>query len=116
MDNAPSPTPPSERIFALDTIRGFAVLGILLMNILGMGLTGPAYTTPTALVGGNTGPNLWAWMAEMFYFEGTMRGLFTLLFGAGVVLYTSRLERAGLGVRVADLYFRRNLWLCIFGL
>jgi uncharacterized protein len=116
MDTAPSPTPPSERIFALDTIRGFAVLGILLMNILGMGLSGPAYTTPTALVGGNTGPNLWAWIAEMFYFEGTMRGLFTLLFGAGVVLYTSRLERAGLGLRVADLYFRRNLWLWIFGL
>jgi uncharacterized protein len=113
---SPAPTSASERIFALDTIRGFAVLGILLMNILGFGLTGPAYTTPTALVGGNTGWNLWAWIAEMFYFEGTMRGLFTLLFGAGVVLYTSRLEKAGLGLRVADLYFRRNLWLWIFGL
>jgi uncharacterized protein len=113
---SPAPTTASERIFALDTIRGFAVLGILLMNILGFGLTGPAYLHATAEVGGNTGWNLWAWIAEMFYFEGTMRGLFTLLFGAGVVLYTSRLERAGLGLRVADLYFRRNLWLWIFGL
>jgi len=113
---APPPTPPSERIFALDTIRGCAVLGILLMNILGMGLTGPAYELPTAEVGGNTGANLWAWIAEMFYFEGTMRGLFTLLFGAGAVLYTSRLERAGVGLRVADLYMRRNLWLAVFGL
>jgi uncharacterized protein len=112
----PAPTPPAERIFALDTIRGCAVLGILLMNILGMGLTGPAYELPTAEVGGNTGANLWTWIAEMFYFEGTMRGLFTLLFGAGVVLYTSRLEKAGLGLRSADLYFRRNLWLWVFGL
>lgn len=111
-----APTSPSERIFALDTIRGFAVLGILLMNILGFGLTDPAYLHATAEVGGNTGWNLVAWIAEMFYFEGTMRGLFTLLFGAGVVLYTSRLERAGLGLRVADLYFRRNIWLWIFGL
>ena len=110
------PTLPSERIFALDVIRGFAVLGILLMNILGFGLTGPGYTTATALVGGADGWNLWAWVAEMFYFEGTMRGLFTLLFGAGVVLYTSRLEKAGLGLRMADLYFRRNLWLWVFGL
>jgi uncharacterized protein len=113
---SPAPTPPAERIFALDTIRGCAVLGILLMNILGMGLTGPAYELPTAEVGGNTGANLWTWIAEMFYFEGTMRGLFTLLFGAGAVLYTSRLERAGVGLRVADLYLRRNIWLAVFGL
>jgi uncharacterized protein len=111
-----APTSAAERIFALDTIRGFAVLGILLMNILGFGLSGPAYEFPIDIAGGNTGPNLWAWIAEMFYFEGTMRGLFTLLFGAGVVLYTSRLERAGLGLRSADLYLRRNLWLWVFGI
>jgi len=110
------PTSAAERIFALDVIRGFAVLGILLMNILGFGLTSSAYEWPLALSGGNTGWNLWAWVAEMFYFEGTMRGLFTLLFGAGVVLYTSRMEKAGLGLRSADFYFRRNLWLWVFGL
>lgn len=111
-----APTTAAERIFALDVIRGFAVLGILLMNILGFGLSGPAYEYPIDIAGGNTGWNLWAWIAEMFYFEGTMRGLFTLLFGAGVVLYTSRMEKAGLGLRSADLYFRRNLWLWVFGL
>jgi uncharacterized protein len=45
-----------------------------------------------------------------------MRGLFTLLFGAGVVLYASRLEAAGLGLRSADYYFRRTIWLVVFGL
>jgi uncharacterized protein len=112
----PAPTSAAERIFALDVIRGFAVLGILLMNILGFGLPSSAYMNAVAIEGGNTGWNLWAWFAEMFYFEGTMRGLFTVLFGAGVVLYTSRLESAGLGVRSADLYFRRNLWLWVFGI
>lgn len=112
---APS-TSTAERIFALDVIRGFAVLGILLMNIVGFGLGGSAYTHATAEIGGADGLDRWAWIAQMFYFEGTMRGLFTLLFGAGVVLYTSRLEKAGLGLRVADLYFRRNLWLWVFGL
>jgi uncharacterized protein len=113
---ATAPTSAAERIFALDVIRGFAVLGILLMNILGFGLPSSAYMNAVANEGGNTGWNLWAWYGEMFYFEGTMRGLFTVLFGAGVVLYTSRLERAGIGVRSADLYFRRNLWLWVFGL
>jgi len=111
-----APTSAAERIFALDVIRGFAVLGILLMNILGFGLPSSAYMNAVASEGGNTGWNLWAWYGEMFYFEGTMRGLFTVLFGAGVVLYTSRLERAGVGVRSADLYFRRNLWLWVFGI
>ena len=59
------PTSPSERIFALDVIRGFAVLGILLMNIVGFGLTGPAYTSATAEVGGADGLNHWAWLAQM---------------------------------------------------
>jgi uncharacterized protein len=111
-----APTSAAERIFALDVIRGFAVLGILLMNILGFGMASSAYMNAVAIEGGNTGWNLWAWYGEMFYFEGTMRGLFTVLFGAGVVLYTSRLERAGTGVRSADLYFRRNLWLWVFGI
>jgi len=53
---------------------------------------------------------------EFLTIEGTMRGLFTLLFGAGVALYTSRLERAGLGIRTADFYFRRNIWLVVLGL
>jgi uncharacterized protein len=54
-------------------------------------------------------------MNEMF-FEGTMRGLFTLLFGAGVVLLTSRLEKSGAGIATADIYYRRTLWLLVFGI
>ena len=81
-----APTPASERIFALDMLRGFAVLGILFMNILGFGLPRPGYVVPSVEVGGIDGANLWAWIVEMFYFEGTVRGLLTLLFGGGVVL------------------------------
>ena len=108
-----TPTTDRERIFALDALRGVAVLGILLINIIEFGLPG-AYLNP-ANAGGASGANLWAWIATSFFFEGTLRGLFTLLFGAGVVLYTCRLERAGLGLVSADLYLRRNLWLIAFG-
>jgi uncharacterized protein len=42
--------------------------------------------------------------------------LFTLLFGAGVVLLTSRLEKSGAGITTADIYYRRTLWLLVFGI
>ena len=44
-----------------------------------------------------------------------MRAIFSMLFGAGVVLLTSRLERRGDGTRVADIYYRRTLWLLAIG-
>jgi uncharacterized protein len=111
---ASSPTTAQERILALDALRGVAVLGILLMNIIGFGLP-HAYTDPSN-AGGTTGADLGTWIITSMLFEGTMRGLFTLLFGAGVVLYTRRLERAGVGLESADLYFRRTMWLIVFGL
>ena len=51
----------------------------------------------------------------MVGFEGTQRALFSILFGAGVVLLTARLEAAGRPA-AADIYMRRNMWLVAFGL
>ena len=85
------PTQKKARINSLDVIRGIAVLGILLMNINGMGLPF-AYSDPS-IAGGADGLNLQVWIMNEMFFEGTMRGLFTLLFGAGVVLLTSRLGK-----------------------
>jgi uncharacterized protein len=110
-DTAVAPT--SERIEALDFVRGVALFGILLMNIVGMGL-GPAYDNPT-IAGGAEGINLWTWFVMNVGFEGTQRALFSMLFGAGVILLSSRLEASG-RADAADIYFRRNLWLIAFGL
>lgn len=101
-----------DRIDSLDTLRGVAVLGILLMNIIGVGLP-HAYEDPV-VAGGHEGADLAAWLVTSLFFEGTMRGLFTLLFGAGVVLFTSRLEAAR-PADAADLHVRRMLWLILFG-
>ncbi|MBK8972301.1 MAG: DUF418 domain-containing protein, partial [Hahellaceae bacterium] len=102
----------NERIIALDVLRGISVLGILLMNIVAFGLPN-AYYDPTQ-AGGAEGVNLLIWGITSLSVEGVFRGLFTLLFGAGVVLYTQRLERAGTDSVV--LYYRRTLWLIVFGL
>lgn len=105
--------PNAQRIESLDFIRGCALFGILLLNIVGVGL-GPAYDNPTIL-GGDKGINLQTWYVFNVGFEGTQRALFSILFGAGVILFTSRAEQSGRPDH-ADLYFRRQLWLIAFGL
>jgi uncharacterized protein len=114
MSAVPEPTRGEERIAMLDTMRGVAVLGILLMNITGFGMP-RAYDDPTNW-GGHDGANLIVWRIDAILFEGTMRGLFTLLFGAGALLFIERHQRRAPDVRPAGLYFRRTLWLIPFGL
>tara|TARA_R100001143_G_scaffold63570_1_gene72067 strand:+ start:25407 stop:26723 length:1317 start_codon:yes stop_codon:yes gene_type:complete len=108
------PTRNKSRINSLDVIRGIALLGILLMNINGMGLPF-SYSDPSVL-GHTEGLNFWVWFTNELLFEGTMRGLFTLLFGAGIILLTKRLESDGAGITTADIYYRRMIWLLLFGL
>jgi uncharacterized protein len=105
---------PSDRIELLDTTRGIAVLGILLMNITGLGLP-YAYDNPTVW-GIESDRDLTVWRIMTLFVEGTMRGLFTLLFGASALLFLQRHEARTADLRPADLYFRRTLWLIAFGL
>jgi len=110
-----APVVTAERINSVDVLRGFALLGILLMNIQNFGIPGAAYGNPTAWAGA-TGWNLYYWVANQILFEGKMRFLFSLLFGAGAILLTERAERRGAGIETADIYLRRNLWLVLFGM
>ena len=109
-----APIEKNERIFSLDVLRGFVLLGILLMNIVDFGLWG-AYSDPT-VAGGADGVNLRTWKINTMFFEGTMRGLFSMLFGVGMFVLTDRLEKKGAGIKVAEIYFRRTSWLIVFGL
>lgn len=108
------PVTTSERILPLDIMRGFVLCGILLMNITGFGLA-HAYSNPT-VSGGSTGWNLYAWITTNMFFEGTMRALFSLLFGVGTYIILDRLSKKDAGIKAADIYFRRLLWMLVFGL
>lgn len=118
MDQTPSeqlaPISQTDRILSLDVMRGIVLCGILLMNINGYGLA-EAYVDPTAS-GGSTGLNLYTWMTMNLFFEGTMRALFSLLFGVGMFIFLDRLVKKGAGIKVADVFFRRLTWLLVFGL
>jgi uncharacterized protein len=107
----PAPVPVESRIDALDAVRGVAILGILLMNIHSMGAPIAGQRYPPML--GWTTSDQVVWWVKWVLAEGTMRGLLSLLFGAGFILMTTG---KGDGVRVADVYYRRNIWLVIFGI
>jgi len=110
----PSPTSLEERIKFLDVVRGIAVFGILVMNITGMGQPFGLYNTMD-LSKPLTGPNFYTWVIQMSVFQGIMRGLFSLLFGAGAVLLLDRLEKKESATSAADIYYRRLLWLILLG-
>lgn len=109
-----APVAKSNRIDSLDILRGIAVFGILLMNISAFGLVWQAYNNPYA-AGGDSGLNLQLFEIMNVGFEGTMRGIFSMLFGAGIVLMTERMENAGAGLTTAEIHFRRMSWLMLFG-
>ena len=99
---------------ALDVVRGVALLGILLVNILGF--AHPYGVNEFAASGDTSALNFWSWVITDTFFEGSQRALFALLFGAGVILLTTRMENRGDESNVANIFFRRNIWLIVFGL
>jgi len=115
MSHQTAPLRQNDRIWLIDALRGFALLGILLMNIMSQGQS-HFYYTALNLNQSISGANYWAWFIESLFFEGTMRGLFSILFGAGTILLLTRLEKRNSGLDPADIYYRRLLWLLVFGL
>ena len=82
-------TTPSERIISIDVLRGIAVLGILIMNIQSFSMIGAAYINPTAY-GDLTGLNKWVWIFSHLFADDKFMSIFSMLFGAGVIIFTSR--------------------------
>lgn len=104
-----------ERYQTLDAVRGFAVLGILLMNIVSMGLPGYAYLNP-AYWGGEGPLDYAVWAINYVLTDGKMRALFTMLFGASMVLIAERAAMKPDGLSPAQTHYRRIFWLFIFGI
>lgn len=110
-----APVSQLDRIVILDNLRGFAILGILLMNIPLFGLPYPVSNDPSVL-------NEWGtidfkvWNFVSWFPEGTQRAIFSMLFGAGILLFVGGKEKRLDGLMPADYFFRRQLWLIVFSL
>src|SRR5215204_6254889 len=108
-----APVPASARIETLDVLRGFALLGILAMNIRAMAAPFGAYMYPYAMFD-YTGVNRAAFIFTSTVVDLKMMGLFSMLFGAGVLLYAAKSTEDGRPPR--GLWFRRMFWLLVIGL
>ncbi len=105
----------TTRIHTLDALRGVAILGILLMNIVWFGMPEKA-VEDLGVRGEYSGPNYWAWWMIEGFFHGNMRGIFSMLFGASAVLIIEQYAKRSNLDCAAEYYYRRLIVLFLFGL
>lgn len=106
------PGPARQRIAAIDLLRGIAMLGILLMNIQSFAMPVTAYSYPWSW-GDMTGINAITHYVTHVIASGKFISIFSMLFGAGILLQLSRFEDPRDATRI---HFRRMLGLLAFGL
>ena len=106
-------TPISEHhsLSSIDALRGFALLGILVMNIQYFAMISAAYTLPNLHMD-ITGMNLVIWTLSHVFADLKFMAIFSMLFGAGVIFATQRRDQAG--QRTWTYHYARICWLLIF--
>lgn len=108
-----TPVRPDERIASIDVLRGTALLGILSVNIWGFALPYTVFLDPT-LAGGWDRWNRGVWVVFHLLAEQKMMSLFSMLFGAGLIVMVRRSDARGSSL--LGIYYRRIAWLLVFGL
>ena len=103
----------TSRILTLDIVRGVAVMGILAMNIVAFAMIPQAYINPLAY-GTESAADLASWAFSFIFIDGKMRGLFSFLFGASMLLVIQLAQKSGDSAR--RVTFARQLWLLLFGM
>jgi uncharacterized protein len=114
------PTTRQERLASMDILRGIALMGILASNISdfsGQNLTGVVHSLPRqTLSGWHSHLNLAVYFLQYIFFHGKTRGLLSMLFGAGVILLTTRMERRAGAKAASTTFLRRSCWMIVVGL
>lgn len=101
------------RYITLDALRGFAVMGILAMNIVAFDMPEWSYVSPV-IFGADHLADKMSWLFSSIFIDGKMRGVFSVLFGASMMLIVDRAEAKG--ENPARVHYMRMGWLALFGL
>ena len=108
-----APTSLSERISSLDILRGFAILGILFINIQLFALPNASFANPLVLGEMSSLDSFAYWLVHVFA-ELKFMTIFSILFGAGILLFVNRLSEKG--IDGSKIHIRRMMWLLLFGM
>lgn len=115
------PTTKTKRFESIDTLRGFALLGILVPNIVAFAWPMGAMTNPDII--SDSYANQLAHTITTTAFLGKFMFLFAMLFGSGVIMYARKFDRADEQGKYhtklskgAALWYSRCAWLLLFGL
>ena len=106
-------TTSADRILSLDIIRGIAVMGIFSVNVVGMAMIEFAYFYPPAFGFDSLGDRI-MWAGNFLVVDGRFRSLFSILFGASMVLVIERAVAAGR--KGWQVHYPRMIVLLGFGL
>lgn len=107
------PATAAERLVAIDTLRGVAVMGILVMNIYAFAMPLAAYYNPL-LMGGSDALNMGIWFFTHLFFDQKFMSIFAMLYGAGMIMMMNRAEARG--AAFGPVFYRRSAWLLVIGL
>lgn len=86
-------SPPIDRIVTLDVTRGIAVMGIFSVNVVGMAMIDTAYFYPPAFGFEALGDRI-MWLLNFLFVDGKMRSLFSILFGASMLMVMDSARRS----------------------
>jgi uncharacterized protein len=107
------PVPAAERLIVVDTLRGVAVMGILVMNVYAFAMPYAAYFNPMVM-GGTDALNAGTWFFTHLLFDQKFMSIFAMLYGAGIVMMMNRADERA--VAFAPIFYRRSAWLIVIGL
>jgi uncharacterized protein len=108
-----APVAAGERVHVLDVLRGFALSGVLLANMVWW-FSGyrsldaeAAAALPTAAL------DTVVLELQWFFVDGKFISIFSFLFGVGFAIQMARARERGM--EITPVYVRRMLWLLLFG-
>jgi len=101
-----------SRIHSLDQLRGFALLGILIMNIISFSNIGIGYMNPS-IGAGLEGYNKWVHAFSYLFADMRFMSIFSVLFGAGIILFSKNILVRNKSEK--GYHYRRMFFLLLFG-
>ena len=101
----------NKRIESIDVLRGFALLGILIMNISSFAMPSMAYFSPVVY---DINPlNHIIYSITHIIADQKFMAIFSMLFGASTILFINSVKKRGKSTLL--LFYSRNFWLLILG-